>query len=110
MTTQTKTFIQLADILSVRVECGKCHSTVTIPIGRSMNFGGMRRCSNCGNAWLAVEMASIEQKVNACAESIRATADDLRNWQNTLDTMGSAGFSLSLEIKGKQPETPDESA
>jgi ribosomal protein S27AE len=108
MTTQTKTFIELPDILAVRVECGKCHSTVTMPIARNMNFAGMKRCPNCGNAWLAVEMSSIEPQIKACAESIRATVDELKNWQKTLSTMGSDGFSLSLEIKGKQPETDEE--
>jgi ribosomal protein S27AE len=106
MTSQTQTFIELSDILSVRVECGKCQSTVTIPITREMNLGGMRRCSNCGNAWLAVEMTSIEEQVKDCAATIRATVDELRNWHKTLATMGSKGFSLTLEI---QPEPPEES-
>ncbi len=99
MTTQTKLFIELSDILSVRVECGKCHSTVTIPLAANMTFGGLRRCSNCGTAWLAVEMSSIEDQIKNCATAIRTTVDELRNWHKTLTMLGSEGFSLSLELK-----------
>ncbi len=106
MTTQTKTFIELSDILAVRVQCSKCQSTVTIPIARYMNFAGMKRCTNCGNAWLAVEMSSIEPQIKACAETIRATVEELKNWQRTLSTMGSEGFSLALEIA--QPPEEEE--
>jgi hypothetical protein len=41
MTTQTKTFIELSDIIGIKVECGGCGSTVTLPIKREMSFKGM---------------------------------------------------------------------
>jgi ribosomal protein S27AE len=99
MTTQTKTFIELSDILSVRVECGKCHSTVTIPIDRKMSFSGMGHCPNCGEAWLQAGPTTKEPEMKACFEMIRATADILKNWQETLTVMQSKGFSLTLEIR-----------
>jgi len=103
VTTTTQTFIELADILSLRMECGKCHSTVTVPIARDMSFAGMKRCSNCGTAWLTFDMSTIEPQINACASAIRSTVDELNSWRKTLDAVGSAGFSLTIEITSEEP-------
>lgn len=99
MTTQTKTFIELSDILSVRVECGKCHSTVTIPIDRKMSFDGLGHCHNCGSPWLNLEMTSKVSEIAACANAILAASDVMKNWQEVLKGSGNRGFSLALEIR-----------
>jgi hypothetical protein len=104
MTTQTKTFIELSDIIGLKVECGGCHSTVTIPIGRKMGFKGMGHCQNCGEAWLTAGPTDKEPEMAACAEAIRVASDTLKNWQETLKTLQSKGFALSLEIKPEDPE------
>jgi DNA replicative helicase MCM subunit Mcm2 (Cdc46/Mcm family) len=106
MTTQTKTFIELSDILAVRVQCSKCQSTVTMPITREMSFAGMRHCPNCGKPWLVLEMTSKESEIAACAATIRATSDLLKTWQETLAATGHSGFSLTLEIA--QPTEDEE--
>jgi hypothetical protein len=99
MTTQTRTFIQLSDILSLRIECGKCGSAVTIPIARNMNFKSLGVCRNCSEPWLTFAMSTIESAVEDCARTIQTTSQVLENWKNTVGVHGNAGFSLSLEIR-----------
>jgi hypothetical protein len=69
-----------------------------------MNFNGMSHCHVCGEAWLAVGPTSKEKEIAVCVEAIRATADLLKNWQETLTTCDSKGFFLALEIKSEDPE------
>jgi hypothetical protein len=104
MTTETKTFIELSDIIGIKVECGNCHSTVTIPVEQKMNFKGMGQCHNCGEAWLSLAMTNKEPEMAACASAILAASETLKHWQETLKTHQTKGFTLSLEIKREEPE------
>ena len=98
MTTQTKTFIEVSDIIGLRVDCGKCGATVTLPISDGMNFKGLSRCQNCNEPWLDVMKSTIEPEVSACASAIKAASDRLAAWQKSLKEHGSSGFSLTLEV------------
>jgi hypothetical protein len=49
MTTQTRKFIELADILGMRFDCKKCHASLSLPPENSPR--PPRDCPNCGSNW-----------------------------------------------------------
>jgi hypothetical protein len=46
MTSETRTFIDFQDILSIQLECLKCHAKVVRPIGNISHFP--LHCESCG--------------------------------------------------------------
>jgi hypothetical protein len=53
MGAQTKRFVEIADILSLRLECKECKSAISMSInGRQINEAPFVRCPVCGLPWL----------------------------------------------------------
>jgi DNA-directed RNA polymerase subunit RPC12/RpoP len=50
MTTVQRTTIEPSDIKAVELECVKCGSRHTIPLGQFKTGDGVK-CSNCGSQW-----------------------------------------------------------
>lgn len=50
MTTQTRKFIELADILGMRFDCRKCHASVSLTLEKSRP-SPPRQCPNCRCDW-----------------------------------------------------------
>ena len=104
MTTQTKTFIEPSDILGVRLECGNCGMTVTLPISQTMNFKGLGVCQNCNEPWLVFIMTSMEPEIADYIRATRALSHKFELWQEQLKTTGNKGFSIRLEIAQETEE------
>ena len=92
MTLQTKRFIELADIISLKFECKKCGTTVTIDARKSFSVKTLRICLNCQNDWWGYEDASID-------ESISQLVGLLQRMQRILDDPARLACNLSLEVK-----------
>ena len=103
MATQTKVFIELSDVIGLRMECGMCGTTVTLPIKRDMGFDGVQHCPSCGRAWLSFDKTTFHPQLKACIEAIRVAAEGLKGWQDTLETIG-GGLTLSLQIKSENED------
>jgi uncharacterized paraquat-inducible protein A len=98
MTSQTKHYIQLSDILAVRFECKECGAAVSLPISMKINFSRISVCPNCGNPWATIMQTSLESDLKLTADAIfRATAL-LTQHQKILEGAGFKGFSLALEV------------
>jgi hypothetical protein len=50
MTKTVKTYVELADLTGVHLECVHCHSSLTIPFQR-LDRGVPAKCPNCNEDW-----------------------------------------------------------
>jgi hypothetical protein len=50
MTKTIKTYVELADLTGVHLECEHCHSSLTIPFQR-LDRGIPAKCPNCNEDW-----------------------------------------------------------
>jgi hypothetical protein len=95
MTSQTKKFIELSDIIALRFECKnqKCKSTLTTSV-RDFRQGTLNACPVCKNPWATVNGGSCEL----------AISDFMQAFHKMEKMLGSggefpAGFSITLEVK-----------
>lgn len=86
MTSQTKKFIEVSDILAFRFQCNQCSSMVVTPLKGYSDMPGA--CSNCGHEFTNLQNREVQQL--------------FKNLITTLDRVQQAaklkGFSFSLEI------------
>ena len=50
MTKTVKTYVELADLAGVHLECDRCHSSLTIPLQR-LDRGVPTTCPSCSEDW-----------------------------------------------------------
>jgi transposase-like protein len=86
MTSQTKCFIELTDIVAIRLNCRKCKASITLP------FSGYRDmpyvCPNC-----EAQFSEFNDKV------VKGTISELvRCVNNVVKLTAEGGFSFRLEI------------
>jgi hypothetical protein len=92
MTTQTKRYIELSDILAFRCECKKCGVALTLPVAKDVGES-ILKCPRCGKAWTRFDDSTHEILVNEFAEKTQQLASAL----------SFMGFNLTLEIRD-EPE------
>jgi hypothetical protein len=93
MTSQTRHFIELSDVIAMRFECKHCRAS--LELGMKIEQGTLHHCPSCHRDWALVNTdgpagASYEQVFVKFIESI-----------NALNVAAKApiGFSMTLEIK-----------
>ena len=91
MTIQTKHFIDLHSILSLRLRCNKCQIELLLPLSKEIWVKRLRACPNCDNAW-TTNGSSIEPAIEDAIASIKKLA-------RLLNGDFPVGFSLTLEIE-----------
>jgi hypothetical protein len=85
-----RAFIELSDILSLRLECKRCHSSITIPrmdrghSDEKFQTAVRNECPSCGKNW-----AQGSWHAMAALNAIRSLAESLPT---------TAGVKFSLEI------------
>jgi len=73
MTSQTKQFIELDDILSFRFECPKCHCSTSIPIKEFIAVP--RTCPNgCGAEWEQIGARGVTEAFNELLGAMKLVA------------------------------------
>jgi transcription elongation factor Elf1 len=107
MTTQPKRFIEWSDILALRFECKDCGSELLISSLRDLSKreeqGKLSNCPVCRKPWASVNGSTCEL---AIAEFLSA----LNKVRGLIGSQGTfpAGFSMTIEIKGKEQEKDDQ--
>jgi hypothetical protein len=93
VTIQTKHFIDLSDIISLRFECKDCGTTLTVSIKDKLP-GRMGKCPSCNQPWAVLNGASYELLFETFREAVN-------HLSRAIDGPPAApiGFSFSLEIK-----------
>lgn len=100
MTTQIKRFIELGDIIALRIDCRHCGASISLLVSRAIELERVRACPSCGRPWLNLPTGSnIEPVVKGCIAAIKETVDTLRSWEQQMRAAGFEGFALALEIK-----------
>jgi hypothetical protein len=102
MTTQTKRFIELSDILALRFECKECHSELLVSslqdISKREELGKLNNCPVCRKPWASISGSTCELTI---AEFLTAL-NKLRGLIGTHRDAFPAGFVLTVEIKDKE--------
>jgi hypothetical protein len=98
MTSQTKKFIGMPDIVGLRLQCihEECQATLLLPLSKPIDVKRLLVCPNCQRPWLRKDASTLELLVTEVIAKLRTLEDQLRNpW----------GFELTLEIKDEKPTT-----
>lgn len=79
MTSQTKRFIELGDVLGLRFECNECHASLFLPLGKGVNASRLRVCPHCNHLWLssshsAAGGSTIEGDVKELVDAVKKLA------------------------------------
>jgi hypothetical protein len=101
MTSQTKKFIELSDIVGLRIQCkhAECHATLLLPILTKLDREKLLVCPYCQRPWTRLPTGStIENTVEECARAISKLS-------SALNDPSFRGFALSLEIKQDDPKS-----
>lgn len=102
MTSQTKRFIELSDILSLHFECAHCGAALLIPLSKEIFVKKLYACPHCGRQWIKrLEGGSIESTISDCVERLKALKEALSG--GLYD-----GFCLTLEVKGEEEPPQDQ--
>jgi hypothetical protein len=89
MTTQTKKYIELSDIVGLRFACKneKCGAVLTLPLAENINLTHpLQKCPHCGVGWAVINGSGYEGYVQRFIEGIKRMEQPF-------------GFALTLELK-----------
>ena len=97
MTSQTKRYIELADILALRFVCSRCGTNLSVPIMKEIRLDALYQCPNCKESWTyllggAVLDALLKQFVGSFNTIAR-----------NLEANHFPGFNLTLELRDDSP-------
>jgi hypothetical protein len=100
MTSQTKYYVELSDILALRCECKRCNSTISLPFAQMMRTESLYNCPNCNESWTVFNHGqmggSLDKPIRAFMESLKQLDDALHHRS---ELSGDGGFLLSLEVR-----------
>ncbi|MGD0158494.1 MAG: hypothetical protein ABSB50_20580 [Terracidiphilus sp.] len=87
MTSQTKHYIELSDILSVRCDCKECGASLSLPLASNL-ADALFKCPKCGKSWVRFQGGTYELTIATFMKSL----EDLKG------LLPNAGFNLHFEI------------
>ncbi len=87
MTSQTKYYIEVSDIVALRFECRTCRAVLTLPLVADIGKSVLR-CPKCKNGWTQMEHASHEPLIEEFVRQVDTLAH----------IVPGLGFSFSLEL------------
>ena len=78
MTSQTKHYIELSDIVALRFECKNCKTSVTFGMGQNFDLKKLSDCPGCKNTWVYDGYdISIQNEIEAVIRSINRLSETL---------------------------------
>jgi transposase-like protein len=69
MTSQTKQYIEMEDILSVRCDCKECGASLSVPVASNL-ADSLFKCPKCGKSWVRFEGGTHEITINEFAKRV----------------------------------------
>jgi uncharacterized protein YerC len=100
MTSQTKHFIEAADLIALRLECAHCRATLTLPIADQLDIVTLRSCPNCKAKWAVLDKTAYEgliQEFSAATKKLQRVA--------RAENAGALGFAFTLEVAEDQAKS-----
>lgn len=103
MTSQTKRYIELADIQALRFVCTRCGTNLSVPIMKEIRLDALYQCPNCRESWTYLQGGAVlDTLLKQFVGSFNAIA---RN----LEANHFPGFSFTLELRD-DPQIPRKEA
>lgn len=100
MTSQTRRFIELADVLGLHLECKHCHTALSLPMPETtLGKRVLASCPTCQRDWIVLNGTSYEEAFKNFIESVKRLARHLDG-----EYAAPFGCSVRLEIK-HEPDT-----
>jgi hypothetical protein len=95
MTSQTKHYIELSDILSLCFTCKDCKMALSFPAFENLKAKKLAQCPACNEPWLDFQNGAT---ISLSFETLHQA---LREFKMVMDDRGKVtkGFTLALEIK-----------
>jgi hypothetical protein len=101
MTSQTQKFIELSDILALKLECKHCESVLAIPSSRDMarreDVGKLSICPVCQRPWATLGGATYEPLIAKFVSALNEMRNAFKD--------APIGFTLTLEISSDPVST-----
>jgi transcription elongation factor Elf1 len=96
MTSKTRTFIELSDLVALSFECRVCGATMSFDVRKDFNVQRAVECRNCGELWVRnIEGGSIEPTITKFVSALKELKNVLEGWQGK---QRDRGFRLFLEL------------
>jgi hypothetical protein len=91
MTSQTKNYIEVSDIIGIRCECKECHAALALPLATDVGKS-LLVCPRCGKGWARQANSTSEILIEEFARKVQQMATALPY----------LGFTFLLEIKEEE--------
>lgn len=101
MTKQTKHYIELTDILALRLECKQCHAALTLLPGDIENRI-LSVCPSCHYSWAVLSETSYAALFSEFASALGRLTRTLYGHKQM--PPAPLGFTLTLEISAAEPD------
>ena len=93
MTSQTKRYIELPDILTLHFACVRCGTNLSVPMMNEVRLDALHQCPNCREPWTYLQGgATLDALLKQFVGSFNMI---VRN----LEGNHFPGFKLSLELR-----------
>lgn len=91
MTTKTHNFIDLPDLIGMKIECAHCHLVIVVPLEKADRYP--LQCPNCNELWgkPAINQKPTKTYVDNFVSALAALKREVE---------GDLGFTFSLEVSG----------
>jgi hypothetical protein len=99
MTTETRTLIEMGDILGVEIECPECHLTMLYPVAKLSKIE--TNCPHCNCEWFD-DCLGKSGKMYPAIESMQRIAEELRTLTRNDKTDIHAQVRLSIKVDPKK--------
>jgi len=103
MTSETRTFVDFSDILSIEMECQKCHTKQTRPIGNTTRFP--THCASCGPGAGGSEWFFSDSERDYV--ELREFSNRLQRIAELSESLQSKKLKIRLEIKPSISQTSE---
>jgi hypothetical protein len=94
MTSQTKHYIEVSDILSVRCDCKHCGASLSLPLSRDVGKS-LLVCPQCNKGWARLDNSTEETLISEFALKV----------EKLVSSLPRLGFNLLLEIASDPAST-----
>jgi transposase-like protein len=102
MTSQTKRFIEIEDIIGIQIECKKCHTSLLVS-GETMrslsdpHSDALYRCPSCNSEWTAPS-----------GTTVGGFDDEIKKFMRTLEKMRTINERLGCQVLFELKDEPSE--
>ena len=93
MTSQTKRYIELPDILALHFVCTRCGTNLSVSITNEIRLDAMHQCPNCREPWTYLAGGAV---LDALLKQFVVSFNSIAK---NLEAGHFPGFKLSLELK-----------